>query len=524
MKNRNPNRVIFFDTTARDGKQSPGCNFGPEETAVLARQLAMLGIDYMEAGFPVASPNDFESVRRVAEEVGGIRCCALARALDKDIETAARALEKALETPRIHIFIASSDIHLKSKLRVRPEEAIAMTISAIKKAHRYTDDVEFSPEDSSRTGFDFLKRIVAAAISAGAVTINIPDTVGYATGDEFGNIIKKLINEVPVISEKNIVISVHCHNDLGLATANTLAGLKNGARQAECTINGIGERAGNTHFAEIAMNLITRKDCYGLETKINTKQIGPTSRLLTAIINKPVSDTLPIVGANVFRHSSGIHQDGVLKAAKNYEIITPNIVGWQGETFPLTGQSGRNGLKKRLKDIGFDFEGADLDKFYQKFIALADTKTFVYNSNLQMLLQEMEAERHAQSDRWIKLVRVDYHKISDARSVTVRLVANDREFEASGSGNGPVSSVWDAIKNALSRNKLWPENVKLTDFDVGKGAGGVEAIGTALVKISCDSKTAFGRGTDTDIIVACAKAHIAAIDHLIHSPLALLVV
>jgi len=524
MKDRNLNRVIFFDTTARDGKQSPGCNFGPEETVTLARQLAMLGVDYMEAGFPIASPNDFESVRRVAEEIRGIRCCALARALDKDIETAARALEKALETPRIHIFIASSDIHLKSKLRINPEKALAMTVSAIKKAHRYTDDVEFSPEDSSRTGFDFLERIIAAAISAGATTINIPDTVGYATGDEFGSIIKKLINEIPVISEKNIVISVHCHNDLGLAAANTLAGLRNGARQAECTINGIGERAGNTHFAEIAMNLITRKDYYGLETKISTKQIGPTSRLLTTIINKPVSDTLPIVGANVFRHSSGIHQDGVLKETRNYEIITPGVVGWRGETFPLTSQSGRNGLKKRLKDIGYSFRDTDLDKFYQKFIALADIKTFIYNSDLQMLKQELEAAEYNQSDRWVRLIRVDYHKISDTHSVIVRLTANGREFEASGSGNGPVSSVWDAIKNALSRNGLWPGDIRLTDFDVGKGAGGVEAIGTALVKISCDSKTAFGRGTDTDIIVACAKAHIAAINHLIHSPLALLVV
>lgn len=519
MNSHNRNKVIFFDTTARDGKQSPGCNFGPEDTVTLGRQLAALGIDYMEAGFPIASQSDFESVRRVASEIKGIRCCALARAKDEDIEKAAHAFEKAVEPPRIHVFIASSRIHLENKLRLGPEEAITMATSAIKKARQYVDDVEFSPEDSSRTGFDFLKRIVSAAITAGATTINIPDTVGYAVGDEFGSVIKMLIGEIPLISEKNVVISVHCHNDLGIATANTLSGLRNGARQAECTINGIGERAGNTHFAEVVMNLATRKDYYNLETNIHTEQIGPTSRLLSAIIGKPVSDTLPIVGANVFRHSSGVHQDGVLKEAKNYEIITPNIVGWKGETFPLTSQSGRHGLKKRLNDLSYNFESSDLDKFYQKFVALADTKAYIYNSDLQMLVQESTAEQHAESDRWIKLVRVDYHKIDEQRSVIVHLAANGEEFKASGAGNGPVSSTWNAIKNALSRNGLWPGNVELTDFDVGKGAGGVEAIGTALVKVVCGSQTAFGRGADTDIIEACAKAHVMAINHLIHSPL-----
>lgn len=514
-----PNRVIFFDTTSRDGKQSPGCNHSPDDTVILARQLEKLRVDIMEAGFPIASDADFEAVRRVASEVSGIRVCALARAVPADIKRAAEALDKAIEPPRIHTFIASSDVHMDNKLLMTPDEVLEAAQKAVLLARRYIDDVEFSPEDSSRTGFDFLKRIIICAIEAGATTINIPDTVGYAVGDEYGRTIARVFREIPIIREKGIVISVHCHNDLGHATANTLAGIRAGARQVECTINGIGERAGNTHFAEVVMALKTRKDYFGLNVDIDTTHIGPMSRLLAAIVKKPVSDTLPIVGGNVFRHSSGIHQDGVLKDGATYEIMSPKDVGWTGESFPLTSHSGRHGLKKRLADIGYTLTDDELRQFYGMFTALADTKTFVYNTDLHLLMQELLAQRHTASEQWITFERVEYHKIEEHRSVTVHLCAHSEEFEASGTGNGPVSATWDAVKIALARKKLWPGEVQLTSFDVSKGTGGVEAVGTAQVCVCLNGHTAFGRGSHTDIIEACARAHIMAINHLTHVPL-----
>lgn len=519
MKSRDENRVIFFDTTSRDGKQSPGCQHSPDDTVALAHQLAKMGVDIMEAGFAIASDADFEAVRRVATEVP-IRTCSLARAKPNDIEWAAKALENAKKPPRIHTFIASSNIHMRGKLLMTPQQVIEAVIKAVELARKYVDDVEFSPEDSARTGFDFLKEIVAVAIKAGATTINIPDTVGYAVGDEYGIMIARLITEVPLIIERGIIISTHCHNDLANAVANTLAGLKAGARQAECTILGIGERAGNTQFEPVVMALRTRQDYYGLDvSRIDTIQIGPTARLVSAIIKKPISDTQPIVGGNVFGHGAGIHQDGVLKERTTYEIMTQESVGWQGESLPLISQSGRHGLKKRLAALGYIVEGDQLNRVYQKFTALADTKTYVYNPDLYMIMQEVLAEEKAESEHWIKLVRVDYHKVGDQRSVTVHLSCNSDIFEASGTGNGPVSSTWDAIQNALTRKGLWPGEVKLRNFDVGKGPGGVEAMGLAIIEIEHNNRIAYGRGADTDIIVAYAKAEVAAINHLHHVPI-----
>lgn len=515
----NKDKVIFFDTTSRDGKQAPGNQHSPEETVLLAKHLAKMGVDVMEAGFPISSDTDFESVRRVAQEVAGIKCAALARARDSDIDRAAEALENAIVPPRIHVFIASSDIHLEDKLRMTPDKVIAIAVKAVHKARMYVDDVEFSPEDASRTGFDFLKRIVAATIEAGASTINIPDTVGYAVPEEFGNTIARLIKEVPSIQTNNVIISVHCHNDLGMATANALAGVKGGARQIECTINGIGERAGNTHFAEVAMALITRQDYFELDVNIDTTKIGPTARFLSSVIGKPISDTLPIVGENVFAHSAGVHQDGMSKSRKTYEIITPENVGWKGELFPLSSQSGRRGLKKRLADIGYTAEGELLDTVYKRFITLADTKKLVYNADLHMLMQEIAGEEQAKSKHWIHLVRVDYHKVKNQRSVLVRLAVNGDVFEASGSGDGPVDATWDAIKNALERKGFWPGSIELKEFDIGKSVGGVDAFGLAQVKLALDRKVSYGRGADTDIVVAYVQAELAALNHLAHNPI-----
>ena len=516
---KNKDKIIFFDTTSRDGKQSPGNQHSPEETVLLAKHLAKMGVDIMEAGFPISSDADFESVRRVAEEIPKIRCAALARSRDGDIERAAEALKNASAPPRIHVFIASSDIHLTDKLRMTPDEVVAVAVKAVQKARTYVDDVEFSPEDASRTGFDFLKRIVTETIEAGARTINIPDTVGYAVPEEFGNMIARLIKEVPSIQKNNVTVSVHCHNDLGMATANALAGVKAGARQIECTINGIGERAGNTHFAEVAMALITRHDYFGLDVDIDTTKIGPTARFLSSVIGKPISDTLPIVGENVFAHSAGVHQDGMSKSRKTYEIMTPESVGWKGELFPLSSQSGRKGLEKRLADIGYTADRELLNTVYERFVALADTKKLVYNADLYMLMQEIAGEKQAKSKNWIHLVSVDYHKVDNKRSVIVRLKVNGGEFGASGCGCGPVGAAWDAIKKALLHNKLWPGDIELKEFDIGKSVGGVDAFGLAQVKLTLDGKSSYGRGANTDIVVAYVQAELAALNHLIHNPI-----
>ncbi len=512
-------KVIFFDTTSRDGKQAPGNQHGPDDTVRLAKQLVALGVDIMEAGFPISSDADFEAVRRVAEEVPGITCAALARARDSDIKRAADALRHAQTPPRIHVFIASSDIHREEKLRMSPDEVIEHAVRAIRMARSYVEDVEFSPEDASRTGFDFLARIVAAAVNAGARTINITDTVGYAVGGEFGHLIARLIAEVPEIKAHGVVISVHCHNDLGLATANALAGLEYGARQVHCTINGIGERAGNTHVAEVVMALKTRHDYYGLDVAIDTTQLGPTARLLATIIKKPIPDELPVVGPSVFAHSSGIHQDGVAKQRKTYEIMTPTSVGWKGELFPLSSQSGRHGLQVRLADIGYAVEGDALGVVYERFVALAATKPLIYNADLYMLMQEIAGEAYATSQGWIRLVRVDYHKVADEHTVNVHLATNGMVFEASGAGIGPVHSAWKAIKNALTRQDLWPGNIELQAFDIGKSVGGVDAYGLAHVKLSQGDRIAYGRGANPDIVVAYVQAELAAINHLVHAPL-----
>ncbi len=514
------NRVFVFDTTARDGKQAPGNQFGPEETVLLAQQLAKMGVDMMEAGFPISSPSDFAAVQSVATRVPGIRCCALARARQEDIDAAGRALNGALEPPRIHVFIASSDEHIRAKFKKSPEEVIDMTVAAVKLARTYVDDVEFSPEDASRTGFAFLKRIVHAAVEAGANTINIPDTVGYAVGNEFGNMIRRLISEVPSITERNVVISVHCHNDLEHAVANALAGLHAGARQVECTINGIGERAGNAHMASMVMSLHRREDYFGLHTGIRTQELGPTARLLSQILNKPIPDALPIVGKNVFAHGSGIHQDGVAKSRATYEIMQPEDVGWNGEMFPLTSQSGRRGLSERLSALGYTLDTEALSAFYDRFIEFAGTVVSVHDTDVHLLMQEYLGEAHADTDAWVHLARIAYSRTeAGVRSATVTLQCGGEQLRAEGSGNGPVNAATNAIEKALSDIQRWPHKARLGEFSIGKRVGGTEALGVASIRVDCNGTYAYGRGADTDIVVASAKAVVAALNHLQFSPI-----
>ena len=510
--------IFISDVTARDGKQSPGCNFGPDDTVLFGHQLTRLGVDMMEAGFPVSSDADFESVRRVAEEVA-IRACALARMKPLDIEEAARALENAKLPPRIHVFISTSPVHMNEKLRMNADQVLDATQAGIELARRYVDDVQFSAEDATRTEFDFLVKIVRLAIESGATTINIPDTVGYATRDEYGVLIRRLIHELPIIRKMGVVISTHCHNDLGLATANTLLGINNGARQVEGTINGIGERGGNAHLAEIMMNIIARPDVYkGVCVNINPKEIGPTGRMLSTIIGKPISDTLPIVGSNAFAHSSGIHQHGALRDVATYEIINKDNVGWVGEAFPLTSQSGRAGLLKRLGELGYNLDPDIIIRVYNAFMSLAERKASVYNKDLHMLVQEELGNRQKDNDNWIKFLGVDYQKIGDVRSVTVKLEKDGSVFEATGTGNGPVAATRDAIETALKRNGLWPGDVRLHEFDIEKGAGRADAVGVATIEIRLEDNVASARGFDTDIVQACAIAWVKAINFIVHLP------
>jgi len=520
-QNQKSHRVIFLDTTARDGKQSPGCNFGPDDTVRLAQQLVRMRVDVMEAGFPASQLADFEAVRRVATEVSGITCAALARARRDDIECAARAFENALSSPRMHIFVPSSEVHMRRKLKRGECDVIKMAVDAIRYAQQLgIEDIEFSPEDASRTGFDFLAHLVSAAIDAGAKTINIPDTVGYAVGTEFPNTIIKLMR-VLGNKQNDVVISVHCHNDLGLATANTLAGLAAGARQAHCTVNGIGERAGNTHYAEVVMALETRSDYYRLATRINTREIGPTARLLASILGKPIPDTKPIIGSNVFAHSAGIHQDGIIKDRATYEIMTPEKIGWQGQSLPLTGQSGRHGVRQRLLEIGHTLDDDVFECMFTAFKELAATKSLIHNDDLHLLVQEAQAHQHTERTGMIRLQCVDYHKMRNIHSVLIKMAMGDKTFEASGTGNGPVDATWDAVRNALTREKMWPGVITLDYFEVGKGFGNTESLGIATMRITLEEKTGFGRGVDTDIIMACAKANVAALNHLFYTPIVL---
>ncbi|AEE22046.1 2-isopropylmalate synthase [Glaciecola sp. 4H-3-7+YE-5] len=497
------NQVKIFDTTLRDGEQALAASLSMKEKLQIALALERLGVDIIEAGFPVSSPGDFQSVRSIAREVKNATVCGLSRALEKDIDACGEALNIA-ENFRIHTFIATSDIHVANKLRMSQDDVVNMAVKAIKHAGRYTDDIEFSCEDAGRTPIDYLCRMVESAISAGATTVNIPDTVGYTTPTEFGGIIQNLFNRVPNIDKATI--SVHCHNDLGLAVANSLVAVEYGARQIECTINGIGERAGNCSLEEIAMILQTRQAMLGLSTNIRSQEISRTSKLVSQLCNMPVQSNKAIVGANAFSHSSGIHQDGVLKAQNTYEIMTPESVGINKNNLNLTSRSGRHVIKHRLEELGYKAQDYDLDTLYASFVKLADKKGQVFDYDLEALLF---FDKQKPTDEHYKLL---YLQASSGKeiipSATVKLQVGDEEIIESCTGNGPVDAAYNAIIKVLGHEQL-----EIVDFKLDSKGEGADALAQVSVIVEYNGRRFNGIGLATDIVESGVKALIHVLNN-----------
>jgi len=499
-------RVHIFDTTLRDGEQSPGASMNTDEKLEIARQLVRLGVDVIEAGFPVSSPGDFESVERIAAEVGDAAVvCGLTRAVPKDIEVAADALKNAAR-PRIHTGIGVSQSHLRDKLRIGEDEAMERAVAAVKLACTFVEDVEFYAEDAGRAEPAFLYRMVEAVISAGATVVNIPDTTGYTYPEEFGALIAGLADHVAGI--ERVTISVHCHNDLGMATANALAGVKAGARQVECTINGIGERAGNTSLEEVVMAIRQRGDILGVRTGIKTPEIVRTSRLVSSITGIVVQPNKAIVGANAFAHSSGIHQDGVLKERSTYEIIDPVDVGAGGSAIVLTARSGRHALRHRLEELGYTLPDDEFERVHKAFLELADKKKEVFDEDLEALVGESERTLH----EVYHLEQVHFTSGEPGiPTATVELVTQEGvHLIDSSHGTGPVDAVYKAI------NRIVNVPNELTEFRVEAVTRGIDALGEVTIRVtSQDGEVFTGRGAHSDIIVASAKAYTNALNRLL---------
>ena len=497
------NQVKIFDTTLRDGEQALPASLTVKEKLQIALALERLGVDIIEAGFPVSSPGDFASVQSIAREIKDATVCGLSRALDKDIDACGEAL-KVADHFRIHTFIATSEIHVGAKLRKSQDEIVEMAVHAVKRARKYTNDVEFSCEDAGRTHIDYLCKMVEAAITAGATTVNIPDTVGYTTPTEFGGIIHNLFNRVPNIDKA--VISVHCHNDLGLAVANSLAAVEQGARQVEATINGIGERAGNCSLEEIAMILQTRQAMLGLQTNIKTQEISRTSKLVSNLCNMPVQANKAIVGNNAFSHSSGIHQDGVLKAQNTYEIMTPESVGINKNNLNLTSRSGRHVIKHRLTELGYQDNDYDLDTIYAAFVKLADKKGQVFDYDLEALLFfDQQKQEQAQYE-------LLYLQANSGReiipSATVKMRIGEEEITESAIGNGPVDAAYNAITKAIGHNK-----VEVVDFKLDSKGEGADALAQVSVIAEYNGRRFNGIGLATDIVESGVKALIYVLNN-----------
>ena len=496
--------VKIFDTTLRDGEQSPGASMNVEEKIIIAKQLARLGVDIIEAGFAMSSPGDFDAVRRISHEVEGPAVCSLARAKPEDIDRAWEAL-KGAPKPRIHTFISTSDIHLKYQFKMTREEAMKRAVEMVKRARGYVDDVEFSPMDASRSDVKYLYEVLEAVIAAGAGTINIPDTVGYAIPSEFGALIRSIKENVPNINKA--VISVHCHNDLGLAVANSLAAVMNGARQVECTINGIGERAGNASLEEIAMILRTRKDALNIDTHIISEQIYPTSRLVSSITGMMVQPNKAIVGDNAFAHESGIHQDGLLKEKTTYEIIRPESIGLAQSTLVMGKHSGRHAFKTRLKELGYELSDENLNKAFERFKQLADQKKEVFDEDIEAIVAD-EVLRIEIPERF----RLDkLNVVSGTESIptaTVEMYIDGMHVKEKGVGDGPVDAAYKTIA------KLTKTKSKLLRYSVNAITGGTDAQGEVTVRLQEDDHIVLGQGAHTDIIVASAKAYINALNKL----------
>lgn len=498
------NRLVIFDTTMRDGEQSPGASMTKDEKVRIGKALEKMRVDVIEAGFAAASPGDFASIEAVAQAVRESTVCSLARAVDLDIERAAAALQKA-ERARIHTFIATSPIHMKYKLRMEPDAVLAQAVYAVKKARSFVEDVEFSCEDAGRSDNDFLCRIIEAAIDAGARTINIPDTVGYAIPEEFGHKIKTLLTRIP--NSDKAIFSVHCHNDLGLAVANSLAAVANGARQVECTINGLGERAGNAALEEIVMATRTRHDLFNISTSIDTTQIVPTSRLVSSITGFPVQPNKAIVGANAFAHESGIHQDGVLKHRETYEIMKAEDVGWGANKMVMGKHSGRAAFRARLEELGVTFAtDAALNEAFTRFKELADKKHEIFDEDLQALVSEAVAD--AAPDVY-KLVALESRSATGETPVAELVLSKDgHEHKVSSEGSGPVDAALKAIEQVAN------SGANLLLYSVNSITQGTDSQGEVTVRLEKAGRIVNGNGADTDIIVASAKAYIHALNLL----------
>ncbi len=494
--------IRIFDTTLRDGEQSPGASMNVEEKITLARQLARLGVDIIEAGFAISSPGDFEAIRRIGAEVEGPVICSLARARKEDIDRAWEALKDAPRR-RIHTFISTSDIHLKHQFRLTREEALKRAVEMVSHARSYVEDVEFSPMDATRSDAPYLLEVVEAVIKAGAKTINIPDTVGYAMPEEFGALIKQIKDTVKNINEA--VISVHCHNDLGLAVANALAAVRNGAEQVECTVNGIGERAGNCSMEEVVMALRTRKDFFGADTAVRTEEIVRTSRLVTKITGISVQPNKAIVGANAFAHESGIHQDGLLKERTTYEIMTPESIGLVKTHLVLGKHSGRHAFRDRLREMGYELSDDDLNKAFERFKRVADQKKEVFDEDLEAIVSdEMQQVREVYVLRHLKAES----GTGITPTASVELVVDGVTVSQTGKGDGPVDAVYRTIA-AITKTQS-----KLEAYLVKGITGGTDALGDVTVKVEEGGKKVTGHGADTDIIVASAKAYVNALNKL----------
>ena len=501
-------RVIIFDTTLRDGEQAPGFSMNTMEKLEMARQLARLNVNVIEAGFPISSDEDFEATREVAKQVGTLEgapiICGLSRVGLADIDRCWEAVKYA-KRPRIHTFVATSDIHLKYKLRKTRAEVLKAAVEAVTHARGYCADVEFSPEDASRSDFDYMCDVLEAVIDAGATTINIPDTVGYAIPKEWGERIARIRERVK--NSGKAVLSVHCHNDLGQAVANSLVAIMNGARQVECTINGIGERAGNASLEEIVMALRTRNDFFGIDTQIRAEEIFRASRLLSHITGVHVQPNKAIVGENAFAHEAGIHQDGVLKEKLTYEIMRPQDIGRSSNKLVMGKHSGRHALAVRLKDLGYDLSGPELDKAFKKFKDLADKKKEVYDEDLMTLVTDEITQVQ-------ETYTLDYlHVVSGTGivpSATVRLRKEGQVFQDSGVGDGPVDAALNAI-DAITGLKG-----RLLDYSLRAATSGKDAIGEVSVKVDFDGTVVSGKGASTDVIEASARAYLNSLNRLAH--------
>ena len=495
-------RVYILDTTLRDGEQSPGASLNPAEKLRIAVQLERLNVDAIEAGFPAASRGDFEAVSLVASKIKDTKVVAIARTTKEDIDMAWNSIKDA-RNPRIHIFLATSDIHLKYKLNISRSEAIKRTVEAVRYAKRYTQDVQFSAEDGSRTDRDYLCKVFEAAIEAGATTVNLPDTVGYALPDEFGNLVSYILSHTPNIGRA--VLSVHCHNDLGLATANTIEALKAGARQAEVTVNGIGERAGNTSLEEVVMAIHTRQRQLGLTTGINTKEIYPTSRLVSLVTGIVVQPNKAIVGANAFAHESGIHQDGLLKNRLTYEIMDPEQIGLSSSRLVMGKHSGRHAFSKRVEELGFDLTEEEIERLFKRFKELADKRKEILDEDIEALVAE-------EILRVPDIYKLEYLNVVSGTvavpTATVKLRIRGKEFQSAGFGVGPIDATFNTIAKMIETRS------KLLRFSVNSISGGMDAQGEVTVRLEEDGIVALGKGADSDIITASAKAYINGLNRL----------